>query len=58
MTASAIADAMNFDALKKTQADLQGEKDRLQLLLELNNQIVSNRELGLCFALFRPAFGA
>jgi len=45
MTASAIAGAMNFEALKKTQADLQGERDRLQLLLELNNQIVSNLEL-------------
>lgn len=45
MIASAIAGAMNLEALKKTQADLQGEKDRLQLLLELNNQVVSNLEL-------------
>ena len=36
---------MNLEALQKTQADLQGEKDRLQLLLELNNQVVSNLEL-------------
>jgi formate hydrogenlyase transcriptional activator len=45
MTASAVAGAMNLEALQKTQADLQGEKDRLQLLLELNNQVVSNLEL-------------
>jgi formate hydrogenlyase transcriptional activator len=45
MIASAIASALNSEALKKTQADLQGEKDRLQLLLELNNQVVSNLEL-------------
>jgi formate hydrogenlyase transcriptional activator len=45
MIASAIAGALNSEALKKTQADLQGEKDRLQLLLELNNQVVSNLEL-------------
>ena len=45
MVASALAGAINFEALHKTQADLQGEKDRLQLLLELNNQVVSNLEL-------------
>jgi formate hydrogenlyase transcriptional activator len=45
MIASAVAGAMNFEALRKAQADLQGEKDRLQLLLELNNQVISNLEL-------------
>jgi formate hydrogenlyase transcriptional activator len=45
MVASALAGALNLEALQKTQADLQGEKDRLQLLLELNNQAVSNLEL-------------
>ena len=45
MIASAVAGAMNLEALQKTQADLQSEKDRLQLLLELNNQVVSNLEL-------------
>jgi formate hydrogenlyase transcriptional activator len=45
MVASALAGAINFEALQKTQADLQSEKDRLQLLLELNNQAVSNLEL-------------
>ena len=45
MIASALAGALNFEAMQKTQADLQGEKDRLQLLLELNNQVVSNLEL-------------
>jgi formate hydrogenlyase transcriptional activator len=45
MIASALAGAINFEALQKTQADLQAEKDRLQLLLELNNQVVSNLDL-------------
>jgi formate hydrogenlyase transcriptional activator len=45
MIASAVAGAMNFEVLRKTQVDLQGERDRLQLLLELNNQVVSNLEL-------------
>ena len=45
MVASALAGAINFEALQKTQADLQAEKDRLQLLLELNSQAVSNLEL-------------
>ena len=45
MVASALAGAINFEALQKTQADLQAEKDRLQLLLELNNQAVSNLDL-------------
>jgi formate hydrogenlyase transcriptional activator len=45
VVASALAGALNLEALQKTQADLQGEKDRLQLLLELNNQAVSNLEL-------------
>src|SRR5580698_6352704 len=41
MIASALAGAINFEALQKTQADLQVDKDRLQLLLELNNHAVS-----------------
>jgi formate hydrogenlyase transcriptional activator len=45
MIASAFHDAVNFEALQKAQKELQGEKDRLQLLLELNNQVVSNLEL-------------
>jgi formate hydrogenlyase transcriptional activator len=45
MIAPAVAGAMNFEALRKAQVDLQGERDRLQLLLELNNQVVSNLEL-------------
>jgi formate hydrogenlyase transcriptional activator len=45
MTASAVAGAMNFEALRKAQTDLESEKDRLRLLLELNNQIVSNLQL-------------
>jgi formate hydrogenlyase transcriptional activator len=45
MSASAVAGALNFEALQKAQTDLQSEKDRLQLLLDVNNQIVSNLEL-------------
>jgi formate hydrogenlyase transcriptional activator len=33
------------EQLQSTQADLQGEKDRLKLLLELTNDIVSNLEI-------------
>ena len=45
MSASAVAGALNFEALQKAKTDLQREKDRLQLLLELNNQVISNLEL-------------
>lgn len=34
------------DALRRAQNDLQRERDRLRLLLELTNQVVSNLELG------------
>ena len=51
---TAVAGAMNLEALQNTQADLQGEKDRLQLLLELNNRVVSNLELR---TLLRAVFG-
>src|SRR6516162_4464916 len=33
------------DALRRTQVDLQRERDRLKLLLELTNQVISNLEL-------------
>jgi formate hydrogenlyase transcriptional activator len=45
MSASAVAGALNFEALQTAKTDLQREKDRLQLLLELNNQVISNLEL-------------
>jgi len=45
MVASAAQDALSLDAVRKTHAELQRERDRLQLLLELNNQVVSNLEL-------------
>ena len=45
MIASAVDDALNFDALRRTQDVLKTEKDRLQLLLELTSQIASNLEL-------------
>jgi formate hydrogenlyase transcriptional activator len=41
----AMDDALNFEASQRAQSDLQREKDRLKLLLELNNSVVSNLEL-------------
>ncbi|MCU1235292.1 MAG: transcriptional regulator, NifA subfamily, Fis Family [Candidatus Solibacter sp.] len=43
--ALAIDDALNFDASRVAQAALQHKNDRLRLLLEVNNTIVSNLEL-------------
>lgn len=40
--ALAIEDALNFEASQVAQSELQRERDRLQLLLELNNSIASN----------------
>ena len=45
MIASAVDDALNFDALRRTQDVLKAEKDRLHLLLDLTSQIASNLEL-------------
>jgi formate hydrogenlyase transcriptional activator len=45
MIATALDNAVNFDALERTQNDLRAEKDRLQLLVDLTGQIVSNLEL-------------
>lgn len=43
--AVAMDDALNLEASQRTQAELQREKDRLQLLLELNNNVVSILDL-------------
>lgn len=50
--ALAVDDALNFEAsrqaqeeLKRHREDLQRERDRLRLLLDLTNQVVSNLEL-------------
>ncbi|HLI35471.1 MAG TPA: sigma 54-interacting transcriptional regulator [Terriglobia bacterium] len=50
--ALAIDDALNFkasasaqDELKRKQAELQRERDRLQLLLDVTNQVISNLEI-------------
>jgi len=43
--ALAIDDALNFEASKTAQIALQHKNDRLKLLLEVNNTIVSNLEL-------------
>ncbi len=42
--ALAIDDALNYEALQLAHRELEGERDRLKLLLELNNQVVSNLE--------------
>lgn len=44
MIGPAIDHALNVQALGLAQAELQSEKDRLRLLLELNNRVVSNLE--------------
>src|SRR5438552_210896 len=43
--ALAVDDALNFEASQLAQAALQHKNDRLKLLLEVNNTIVSNLEL-------------
>jgi formate hydrogenlyase transcriptional activator len=43
--ALAIDDALNFEVSQRAQAGLQREKDRLKLLLDVNNTVVSNLEL-------------
>ncbi len=42
--ALAIDDALNFNALQVARRELESERDRLKLLLELNNSVVSNLE--------------
>lgn len=43
--ALALDDARNFQASERAQGELHRERDRLHLLLELTNQVVSNLEL-------------
>src|SRR3984893_4700971 len=43
--ALAFDDALNFAALRKASEELQSKNDRLQLLLDVTNQVVSNLEL-------------
>jgi len=43
--ALAFDDALNFVALRRASEELQGKNDRLQLLLDVTNQVVSNLEL-------------
>lgn len=43
--AVAMDDALHLDASLRAQGELQREKDRLKLLLDLNNSVVSNLEL-------------
>jgi formate hydrogenlyase transcriptional activator len=45
IVALAVDDALNFEASGRAQRELQRERDRLKLLLELTNQVVSNLEL-------------
>lgn len=43
--ALAFDDALNFAALRQASEELQRKNDRLQLLLDVTNQVVSNLEL-------------
>jgi formate hydrogenlyase transcriptional activator len=43
--ALAFDDALNFSALRRASEELQSKNDRLQLLLDVTNQVVSNLEL-------------
>jgi formate hydrogenlyase transcriptional activator len=43
--ALAFDDALNFGALRQASQELQRKNDRLQLLLDVTNQVVSNLEL-------------
>ena len=43
--APAMDNAINFDSLRRAQDDLKAEKGRLQLLLDLRSQLVSNPEI-------------
>lgn len=43
--ALAFDDALNFAALQKASEELQSKNDRLQLLLDVTNQVVANLEL-------------
>lgn len=43
--ALAMDNALNFETSERTQTELQREKDRLRLLLDLNNSITSNLDL-------------
>ena len=43
--ALAFDDALNFAALRRASEELQTKNDRLQLLLDVTNQVVSNLEL-------------
>ncbi|HJX15541.1 MAG TPA: sigma 54-interacting transcriptional regulator [Candidatus Deferrimicrobiaceae bacterium] len=45
IVALAVDDALNFEASQVAQEELRREKDRLKLLLDLTNRIVSNLEL-------------
>ena len=45
IVALAVDDALNFEASGRAQRELQRERDRLKLLLELTNQVISNLEL-------------
>jgi len=43
--ALAFDDALNFEALRRASEELQSKNDRLRLLLDVTNQVVSNLEL-------------
>jgi formate hydrogenlyase transcriptional activator len=45
LMALAFDNALNFAALRRASEELQGKNDRLQLLLDVTNQVVSNLQL-------------
>src|SRR5919198_3579830 len=45
IVALAVDDALNFEASRRAQGESQRERDRLKLLLDLTNRVVSNLEL-------------
>ncbi len=47
--ALAVDNALNFEAAQEYQAQLARERDRLQVLLDINNLLVSTRDTGALF---------
>jgi formate hydrogenlyase transcriptional activator len=48
--AFALENARNYEQLRAAQADLASERDRLELLLQINNAVVTNLDMPALFA--------
>ena len=55
--AVAVENALNFEDACSYQQLLLRERDRLRLLLEVNNHVISHLELGIFFRPYRPPCG-